>query len=138
MLLHGALCLCIGVCTVMDILKRMIDIRVLFIFSLIIAVCAYIEKSLTIENFIVGICIGGVFFAVSILSNGAIGIGDAAVYMIIICFIGVQRGVFIILMSIMFAFFAALYLVIFKKKKKKYEMPFIPFIFVAYICCLLQ
>lgn len=33
----------------------------------------------------------------------------------------------------MFAFFAALYLVIVKRKEKKYEIPLVPFIFMAYV-----
>lgn len=124
------------ICAITDILKRMIDIRVLMIFSVVLMICGYIENSFVIENLLAGICIGGVFAAISFLSNGAIGMGDALLYMIIICFMGLQKGVYIIFMSIVFAFFAALYLVIFKRKKKRYEMPFIPFMLAAYICCL--
>lgn len=137
MLLNVVMCLCIGICAITDILKKMVDIRVLFVFSIILACCGYVEKSLTIEGFLAGICIGGVFAAVSFLSDGAIGMGDAWLYTIIICFMGIQKGIFIIFMSVVFAFFAALYLVIFKKKKKKYEMPLVPFMFASYLVCLL-
>lgn len=136
MISQAVMCLCIGICTITDILKRIVYIRGLLIFSAALTVAGFIEKSLTIENFMAGICIGVGFMISSIISSGAIGMGDAWLYTIIICFMGFHKGIFIIFMSVLFAFFAALYLVIIKRKKKKYEMPLVPFMFMAYICCM--
>ena len=121
--------LCIGICTITDILRKTVDIRVLLAFSLILAVCCYFEKNYNIESLMVGM---------SILSRGAVGMGDVCLYSIIICFIGVQKGIFVIFLSIAFAFFAALFLVIVKRKKKDYEMPLVPFVLAAYLFSLFE
>ena len=130
--------LCLAICMITDIIKRTVDIRVLLTFTLILAVCCYFEKNYNIESFVAGIGIGSLLACVSILSKGAVGIGDVCLYSIIICFIGVQKGIFVIFLSIAFAFFAALFLVIIKRKKKDYEMPLVPFVLAAYLFCLFQ
>ena len=136
MLLKVILCVCIGVCTVTDVLKRTIDIRILVMFLGILTVCGFIEKTICIENVIAGLCVGIVFAVVSFLTEGEIGIGDVCLYSMIIFFMGLKKGIYILFISVGFAFLAALYLVIVKRKKKKYEMPLVPFIFAAYLCVL--
>ena len=125
--------LCIGICTITDILRKTVDIRVLLAFSLILAVCCYFEKNYNIESFVAGIGISILMAGISILS-----MGDVCLYSIIICFIGVQKGIFVIALSIAFAFFAALFLVIVKRKKKDYEMPLVPFVLAAYLFSLFE
>ena len=88
--------LCIGICTITDILRKTVDIRVLLAFSSILAVCCYFEKNYNIESFVAGIGIGIMMAGISILSRGAVGMGDVCLYSIIICFIGVQKGIFVI------------------------------------------
>ena len=107
-------------------------------FSLILAVCCYFEKNYNIESFVAGIGISILMAGISILSRGAVGMGDVCLYSIIICFIGVQKGIFVIFLSITFAFFAALFLVIVKRKKKDYEMPLVPFVLAAYLFSLFE
>lgn len=41
--------LCIGICTITDILRKTVDIRVLLAFSLILAVCCYFEKIIILK-----------------------------------------------------------------------------------------
>ena len=86
MLVSIILFLCIGICTITDILRKTVDIRVLLAFSLILAVCCYFEKNYNIESFVAGIGIGILLACISILSRGAVGMGDVCLYSIIICF----------------------------------------------------
>ena len=130
--------LCIGICTITDILRKTVDIRVLLAFSLILAVCCYFEKNYNIESFVAGIGVGILLACISILSRGAVGMGDVCLYSIIICFIGVQKGIFVLFLSIAFAFFVALFLVIVNRKKKDYEMPLVPFVLAAYLFSLFE
>lgn len=136
MLLSAALCLCIGICSITDILRRTIDVRILLIFSIILTMCSYIEKDFNVENLVTAICLGGILAVISLLSSGAIGMGDVFLYSIILCFLGFQKGMLIVFLSIILAFFVALFLVIVKRKKKNYEMPLVPFVFAAYLYCL--
>ena len=138
MFVNIVLFLCIGICTITDILRKTVDIRVLLSFSLILAICCYFEKNYNIESFVAGIGIGSLLACISILSKGAVGMGDVCLYSIIICFIGIQKGIFVVFLSIAFAFLAALFLVVVKRKKKDYEMPLVPFVMVAYLFYLFE
>lgn len=120
--------LCLAICMITDIIKRTVDIRVLILFFCMLMICGFIEKNISIHNITTGL-----FAALSFVSKGAIGMGDALLYSCIVCFVGMEKAFYIIFMSVMFAFFAALYLVIVKRKEKKYEIPLVPFIFMAYV-----
>ena len=120
--------LCLAICMITDIIKRTVDIRVLILFFCMLMICGFIEKNISIHNITAGL-----FAALSFVSKGAIGMGDALLYSCIVCFVGMEKAFYIIFMSVMFAFFAALYLVIVKRKEKKYEIPLVPFIFMAYV-----
>lgn len=137
MILQIILCVCIGICAVTDILRRTIDTGILLLFSIALLICGYIEKYICIENMLASLCIGILLAAFSLISNGQIGMGDVFLYLLIIFFMGFEKGICIILMSIIFAFFAAIYLVVIKRKNKKYEMPLVPFMFAAYLCSFL-
>ena len=115
--------LCLAICMITDIIKRTVDIRVLILFFCMLMICGFIEKNISIHNITAGLFAAALFAALSFVSKGAIGM----------CFVGMEKAFYIIFMSVMFAFFAALYLVIVKRKEKKYEIPLVPFIFMAYV-----
>ena len=125
--------LCLAICMITDIIKRTVDIRVLILFFCMLMICGFIEKNISIHNITAGLFAAALFAALSFVSKGAIGMGDALLYSCIVCFVGMEKAFYIIFMSVMFAFFAALYLVIVKRKEKKYEIPLVPFIFMAYV-----
>ena len=122
--------LCLAICMITDIIKRTVDIRVLILFFCMLMICGFIEKNISIHNITAGLFAAALFAALSFVSKGAIGMGDALLYSCIVCFVGMEKAFYIIFMSVMFAFFAALYLVIVKRKEKKYEIPLVPFIFI--------
>ncbi len=125
--------LCLVVCMITDIIKRTVDTRVLILFFGMLMIYEFIEKNINIHNITAGLFAVVLFAALSFMSKGAIGMGDALLYSFIVYFMGVEKAFYIIFMSVMFAFFAALYLVIVKRKGKKYEIPLVPFIFMAYV-----
>ena len=114
--------LCLAICMITDIIKRTVDIRVLILFFCMLMICGFIEKNISIHNITAGLFAAALFAALSFVSKGAIGMGDALLYSCIVCFVGMEKAFYIIFMSVMFAFFAALYLVIVKRKEKKYEI----------------
>ena len=113
--------LCLAICMITDIIKRTVDIRVLILFFCMLMICGFIEKNISIHNITAGLFAAALFAALSFVSKGAIGMGDALLYSCIVCFVGMEKAFYIIFMSVMFAFFAALYLVIVKRKEKKYR-----------------
>lgn len=118
---------------VTDIIKRTVDIRVLILFFCMLMICGFIEKNISIHNITAGLFAAALFAALSFVSKGAIGM-EMPYCIHVLCVLWAWKNAFyIIFMSVMFAFFAALYLVIVKRKEKKYEIPLVPFIFMAYV-----
>ncbi|SFG06034.1 leader peptidase (prepilin peptidase) / N-methyltransferase [Lachnospiraceae bacterium C7] len=76
---------------------------------------------------------GAIVFAVAYFTGQAVGYGDAIVITVLGILMG-GKGVFsLVLYAIFIAGFMALVEIFILKKDKKFEMPFVPFLFVAYV-----
>lgn len=73
------------------------------------------------------------FWLVGRLTKGQIGSGDAVVFFMTATELGFMKSIWLIYVSFLLAFFAAVFFFFVKKKGKKYEMPFVPFISLAYL-----
>ena len=64
----------------------------------------------------------------SLISKGSLGMGDIKLICLMALFLGTEGLLYAIFLSIFISFFAAIGLLIFKKKKRKDTIPFAPFI----------
>jgi leader peptidase (prepilin peptidase)/N-methyltransferase len=96
------------------------------------AVCVdcYLGKSLIFGW--TGLLPGGILAALSIISKGAIGFGDALAVAVTGLAIGWRSTVGVLFTALMFAGIAALFCIVVLKKGKKEELPFLPFLLAAY------
>ncbi|MBR1742158.1 MAG: hypothetical protein IJ733_09900 [Lachnospiraceae bacterium] len=69
-------------------------------------------------------------------SRGQIGSGDAFVFLMTGMELGFIKSLWLIYLSFFFAFFAAAFFFFIRKKGKRYEIPFVPFISLAYAVLL--
>lgn len=79
-----------------------------------------------------GILVGIFLYAVSMISRGQVGRGDAFVYLITGTALGFAENLELLLVSLTLASIAALYLLVIRKKAGKYRIPFVPFTAAAY------
>lgn len=71
---------------------------------------------------------GIVLCAVAIMSRGNIGIGDGLFIILTGLYIGFSRTVIALAVAFLIAFFWAIQLLVFRKKKKQEAFPFVPFL----------
>ena len=76
---------------------------------------------------------GAAAFALAFFSKQAIGYGDAALITITGIFLGLSANVMLVLGSLLFSAIAAGVMLMLRKKKRKDEMPFAPFMLCSYI-----
>ena len=86
-----------------------------------------------ITTLVISLIPGTVLFLVSKFTNQIIGYGDAMVIGVIGLYLGAKNVVNIMLIAFFIAGLIALYEIVIMKKNKRYEMPFVPFLFVSYV-----
>ena len=88
------------------------------------------------EYFLCGTGIFLFFWLVGRVTKGQIGSGDALVFLMIGTEFGVMKSIGLVYLSFFLAFLAAVFFFFIKKKGKRYEIPFVPFISLAYLLLL--
>jgi leader peptidase (prepilin peptidase)/N-methyltransferase len=83
-----------------------------------------------------GAAIGLVLILLALVSGQVLGVGDGVVFVITGIFMGFWGNVELFLVSLWLAGILALFLLIVKKKGRKYQIPFVPFILGAYVLML--
>ncbi len=84
-----------------------------------------------------GILTGAAAWGVSLLTHGALGRGDALVFACLGLYMGVESCISILLIALVYSAVASLYLLVLKKKSRRYELPFIPFVLTGYVTGLI-
>lgn len=80
-----------------------------------------------------GVATGLGMILFSILMEGQIGQGDGIIMGIIMLAMGPWGGIACIFCGMVYAFLAAVLLVVFRHKKRDYRMPFVPFLMLGYL-----
>ena len=86
-----------------------------------------------LTDLLLGAGIGAVLLLAAWVSREEIGYGDGAMLMASGIFLGFWRNVELFLTALMLIVPAALFGLIVKHRRKDYRMPFLPFLFAAYV-----
>ena len=84
------------------------------------------------QFWISGMLVGVVLFAVSKVSRGAIGEGDALVYTLTGALLGITGNMELLLISLLLCSLVSLGLIVFRRVGRQYKIAFVPFIAIAY------
>lgn len=76
------------------------------------------------------------FLIISKLTHGQLGEGDAFVFGLTGAETGFLKNLWVVYLTFLLAFFAAVFFLLVRKKGKGYEIPLIPFIFLANLILL--
>jgi leader peptidase (prepilin peptidase)/N-methyltransferase len=127
----------LGICAVTDLLYRKIWMPVVLFAVPCIVVCLYVTGQWKLSDFVMGFAVCLFFEGMSVLTGGQLGKGDGAVLGMTALALGVWDGLFFLMASFFYAFVAALFLVVFLRKKGKTKIPFVPFVLLGYVTVLL-
>ncbi len=78
-----------------------------------------------------------ILFIIHFISKGALGMGDVKLLSALSLYIGGYGIYSVIFAALITSLIAAIFLITVKKRDRKYEIPFVPSIFVGYIAFLL-
>jgi leader peptidase (prepilin peptidase)/N-methyltransferase len=129
--------LILGICCVTDFLYQKIWMPVVLFSMPGIVICLSLTGEWNWSNLAAGLLVCLFFEGMSVLTRGQLGKGDGAVLGLVSLALGVWDGTLFLMASFFYAFVAALFLVIFLRKKRNTKMPFVPFVLLGYITVLL-
>ena len=127
------------ICSYGDIKRRQISLFPMLIASAFIvffSLISYTQGMGWIDR-VYGAGIGTLLIVISLVTNGQIGMGDGFLFIIIGFGIGFWNSFSVLIYSLIFVCIGACYLLGIKKKQKKTEVPFVPFIGLGYISLLI-
>lgn len=136
MLEHYLLLGTLGFHSLEDIKSRQITVMVTLGSALAGLICHLVYQSHSIYSMLGGMVFGGLILLFSVLSKGKIGQGDGIVFMLTGLYLGVEKNLALMLLSFVLAGCWAFLLIIFLHRDKKEKIPFIPFLFLAYLLIL--
>lgn len=122
----------LGVNAWLDIRKKEISLLSVVIFAAAGAV-RYIESGRSMMEVIMPLGIGLVFFTLSLLTSGSVGLGDA--WILLALGLILETGEFLgtLCIGMLLAGGWALILLVIRKKSRNTEIPFVPFLLVGYV-----
>lgn len=125
------------ICSVDDILRKRIHVKKIIIFTVMLLIITPFRTDIGIVECITGIMIGLFVVLIAKITKGQIGIGDG----LILCVTGLGLGLWMNLEMLCYAFtFATIFsmiLLVRNMKNRKRKFPFVPFLFLGYVCCML-
>lgn len=123
----------LAIASVRDIRKKQIEVTEIIIFSIIAVVIHMITGEQSIGNMLLGVIPGLILVGLSFLTKGKIGLGDGIIVSASGLFLGLQKNVELFLTGLVLCGIWALALIVIRKKKGSYEIPFVPFLLAAYM-----
>lgn len=121
----------LGICTFEDIKKRKIHIFFILLCG-ILGICFHLFFGrLSIFNVLGGLSVGGVLFLLSLATREKIGKGDALLLMVTGIYLGFWDNLFLLWLATVLASVVGVACVLVQKKGRSYELPFVPFVFIA-------
>lgn len=123
------------ICSYGDIKRREISLFPMLIVSAFIMFFSFISHTQGMGwiDRLYGAGIGVLLIVISLITKGQIGMGDGFLFIVIGFGVGFWNSFSVLIYSLIFVCIGACCLLGFKKKQKKTEVPFVPFIGLGYI-----
>ena len=120
-------------CSVWDCKVRKIPLWLCHVGIFFIIMCELLTKEISLQKMIGGILVGLFLLGLTKITRGQIGLGDGIVFIVIGVGLGLTESFFLLIESLCLLFLFCFIGLVVKKIKIKQRVPFIPFVFLAYI-----
>lgn len=123
----------LAICSVEDIKRKQLKLWVILTFGIVGMIIHLLTFQTSIMEIAGGILIGLIVMLISILTKESIGMGDALLLMVTGMYLGAKQNILMLFIGIFLSGLFALVLMFTRKKQRKDEMPFVPFLFAGYL-----
>ena len=127
----------LSLCSLQDLRRKKLLVRTPVLFAVAGVILHIFVQEITGVQMLCGMCVGGALALLAVLTREKIGMGDALLFAATGVYLGGARNFLLLFLSVIIASVCGIYLLIVKKKERNYEMVFVPFVLIAYLCMLL-
>lgn len=132
-----ALLLILALAAYKDYKEKQISIYLPFFAAIIGIVLHLVYQERSLKDILLGMSIGMMFLVCAWIGKGKIGAGDGMMLMVSGLFLGIWDNVVLVMTALGLTGMVALFLVTVMRKERDYRLPFLPFLFTAYLCWLI-
>lgn len=126
----------LGFHSIEDIRRKQITLMITLFSAILGLVCHMVYHNQSIYSMLGGVASGILILTFGILSGGKIGMGDGVILMLTGLYLGAEKNMALMMISFIFAAIWAGIAVIVLHHDRKDKIPFIPFLFLAYLVIL--
>ncbi len=119
--------------TVLDIKNKNIPIILILCCGVALLLLSLPDQNMSWMVSLFGALLGGILLVLSKVLNGAIGMGDGCIILLVGFVMGLYGGCVVLFYSLFLAALFSIVLLCLKKCKKKDSIPFVPFVLISYL-----
>ena len=123
----------LGLNTIIDIKKQEVSMPLIILYGITGVVLTVLGKTTVLSDFMGGMVIGGLILILHKLTRGGIGMGDGYLLMVTGMYLGFLKNLILIFYAMLLTAAVSVFLLICKRADRKKKMPFVPFLFIAYM-----
>ena len=123
-------------CAWIDWRRGQVSIPILIIAAMTAVFIHLLLQEESVFYLVSGMMIGIVMLLYGWFTKESIGYGDGCLFMMTGLFLGFWDNLALLVLASGLAGVSAVLLLLMKKRKKQDRIPFVPFVFVAYVCML--
>lgn len=127
----------LGVFAYQDWKKKKVSVYLLLVSGIVGLLCHLYSREIGMGDMMLGAAIGLALLFCGLVTGEKIGYGDGAMLMVSGIFLGFSANLELLLISLLLLEMAALFLVVVKRKGRRYRIPFIPFLLAGYLYLLI-
>lgn len=122
----------LGINSWKDIRAREVSLLSIGVFGIVGMVRACFIGTLSVE-LVWTVCIGGAVIGLSVISRGAVGMGDGLLILALGTVLPFEELLLSFLLGLFFSSFCGIIVLLLPGRKREAELPFVPFLMLGYI-----
>ena len=127
----------LGMSAYQDWRKKKVSMYLVFVAGIVGLLCHLCSRQIDVTDMLLGAAIGAVILLCGFVSGEKIGYGDGAIVIVCGIFLGFDANLELLCIALVLLEVVALFLIVVKRKGRRYQIPFIPFLLVGYLLLLI-
>lgn len=127
----------LGMSSYQDWKRKKVSVYLVLAAGIAGLLCHLYSSEITVTDMLLGAGIGAILLFCGFVSGEKIGYGDGAIVMVCGIFLGFDANLELLCIALVLLEVVALFLIVVKKKGRRYQIPFLPFLLAGYLFLLI-
>lgn len=128
----------LGLCSLEDMKYKRLTVLYILLFGIGGMILHLFVPVCSIYSILCGMLLGIFMILISVITRGSVGMGDGILLVVTGVYLGGYGNLELFMMGLLLSALCSLALLILKKKNRKEEIAFVPFLFLSYLVMLIR